>query len=114
MYNKETFGEVIRKLREDQGLPIRKVAAHLDIDPSTLSKIERNERSANREHIRLLSELYNVSEETLLIDYLSDKISYDLIQEQCSDQVLQAAEEKIKYRRNKNMNQAKLDFDRTK
>ncbi len=47
MQNKETFGELIRKLRERNGLPIRKVAAHLDIDPSTLSKIERDERSAN-------------------------------------------------------------------
>lgn len=47
MIQQVTFGEVIKKLREDNGLPLRKVAAHLDIDPSTLGKIERNERSAN-------------------------------------------------------------------
>ena len=31
-----TIGEQIRKLREDQGLPLRKVAAELDIDQSVL------------------------------------------------------------------------------
>ncbi len=42
---KESFREYIRKLREQQGLPLRKVAAVLDIDPSTSSKIERGEKS---------------------------------------------------------------------
>jgi len=38
---KETFGEYIRRLREEMNLPLRKVAAQLDVDTSTLSKIER-------------------------------------------------------------------------
>jgi cytoskeletal protein RodZ len=42
----KTFGEYIRKSREELGLPLRKVAAALDIDTSILSKIERNERRA--------------------------------------------------------------------
>ena len=41
---KETFGEYIRSLRNERGLPIRKVAAFLDIDQSSFSKIERSER----------------------------------------------------------------------
>ena len=44
---KKTFGEIIREGREHEGLPLRKVAAFIDIDPSTLSKIERGERSEN-------------------------------------------------------------------
>jgi transcriptional regulator with XRE-family HTH domain len=42
--NQETFGEIIRKLREDHNMPLRKLAAALDIDQSTLSKIETNQR----------------------------------------------------------------------
>ncbi len=110
MQNKETFGEVIRNMRESQGLPIRKVAAHLDIDPSTLSKIERNERSANKEHIKKLSEIFDVDENELLVSYLSDKISYDLIDEDCSSEVLKVAEEKIKYYRSKTAKQGNLKF----
>ena len=37
----DTFGEFIRKQREKKLLPLRKVAAYLDIDTSTLSKVER-------------------------------------------------------------------------
>lgn len=110
MQNKETFGELIRNLREQNGLPIRKVAAHLDIDPSTLSKIERNERSANREYVKKLSELFNVDERILLVNYLSDKVMYELVNEEFSNEVLKVAEEKIKYLRAKNIKQSKLSF----
>lgn len=108
MQFKETFGENIRKLREQRGLPIRKVAAHLDIDPSTLSKIERNDRSANREMINKLAEILEVDNEHLLVNFLSDKVTYDLLNEECSEKVLQAAEEKIKYFRSKLAQQSKL------
>jgi transcriptional regulator with XRE-family HTH domain len=110
MQNRETFGELIRNLREQNGLPIRKVAAHLDIDPSTLSKIERDERSANREYVKKLSELFNIDEKTLLVNYLSDKVMYELVNEEFSNEVLKVAEEKIKYIRSKNIKQSKLSL----
>ena len=40
MTAKETFGEHLKKLREEHGLPLRKVASASDLDPSTLSKIQ--------------------------------------------------------------------------
>ena len=110
MQNRGTFGELIRNLREQNGLPIRKVAAHLDIDPSTLSKIERDERSANREYVKKLAELFNVDEKILLVNYLSDKVMYELVNEEFSNEVLKVAEEKIKYIRSKNIKQSKLSL----
>jgi transcriptional regulator with XRE-family HTH domain len=53
-----SFGELIRKLRVESVLPLRKVAAILDIDPSTLAKIERNERPTNKEMIINLLRFY--------------------------------------------------------
>ena len=35
----KSFGEYIRRVREERDLPLRKVAAALDIDTSILSKI---------------------------------------------------------------------------
>jgi transcriptional regulator with XRE-family HTH domain len=110
MQKKETFGELIRQLREHHGFPIRKVAAELDIDPSTLSKIERNERSANREHIKKLSDLFQVDEKDLLINYLSDRITYELIDEEFPNEVLKAAEEKIRYQKQKRQRQGNLNL----
>ena len=54
----KTFGEYIRKLREDKQLPLRKVAAALDIDTSILSKIERNERKPTYEMSPVLAETF--------------------------------------------------------
>lgn len=110
MHLKETFGELLRRMREEAGLPIRKVAAHLDLDPSTLSKIERGDRSANKECIPILANLFKVEEKMLLIYYLSDRIFFDLLDEEYSEEVLKAAEEKIRYRRSKNVVQSQLDL----
>ena len=52
-----SVGSQIRKLREDAQMPLRKLASLLDIDQSTLSKIERDERRAN---IQLLEEVAKI------------------------------------------------------
>ncbi|WP_424964407.1 helix-turn-helix domain-containing protein [Ekhidna sp.] len=111
MHNKETFGEIIRNLRELQGLPIRKVAAHLDIDPSTLSKIERGDRNANRDQVVKLSSILNIDEKSLMIDFLSDKVARELLYEEHSKEVLLAAEDKINYVRSTNVKQSRIDFE---
>ena len=100
---KESFGEYIRNLREQSGLPLRKVAALLDIDPSTLSKIERGERSANKEMLPILAELFREDEKKLSLILLSDKVAYDLIDEDNPYRILKAAEDKIKYLKNKSI-----------
>ncbi len=97
MIKRETFGETIRQLRETSGLPLRKVAAHLDIDPSTLGKIERNERTATKEMIEKLAEILGASTKDLLVSFLSDKVAYQLHEEDCTKDVFKVAEEKIKY-----------------
>lgn len=112
MLVKESFGEHIRKLREEYGLPLRKVAAILDIDPSTLSKIERGERSANKEMIPALAKLFKEDMEMLGLILLSDKVAYDLIQEENPSEILKVAEEKIQYLKTKNLQQGKFDFEK--
>lgn len=47
LFKMESLGETIRKRREDKELPLRTVAAYLDIDQAILSKIERVQRNAN-------------------------------------------------------------------
>lgn len=93
----ETLGETIRRLREAKEIPLRKLAALLDIDQSTLSKIERNERNASEEMIEKISKIFNYDYNELKIKLLSDKIAYDLIDEDLSSEVLKVAEQKIEY-----------------
>jgi len=70
----EKFGELIRKHREEKGLPLRKVAAELDVDTSILSKIERSERYANSDLIPILSKQLEIDFKKLQILYLTERI----------------------------------------
>ena len=99
---KKSFGEYIRELRESANLPLRKVAAELDIDTSTLSKIEKNERNANEQIIDGISRIFRIDKSELKLRYLSDKITYQLLDEDNGLEILKVAEEKIKYQRLQN------------
>lgn len=100
--NINTFGHHIRKLREAQNLPLRKIAAQLDIDPSTLGKIERNQRRPTSDMIKKLAKIYKVDEKDLKIKYMSDKISYDLFEENLGREVLKVAEKKMEQLKSRN------------
>lgn len=92
-----TLGEFIRELREKTGLPIRKVAAQLDIDPSLLGKIERNDRQPTKEQIKKLAEIFEQDENYLLSEFVSDQIAYKILEEESDLSILKVAEQKVKY-----------------
>ncbi|SHG02684.1 Helix-turn-helix [Mariniphaga anaerophila] len=71
----ESFGVYIRQLREENNLPLRKVAAQLDIDTSTLSKVERGERPISIDYLKPLSQILNKDYKELQIKFLVDSIN---------------------------------------
>jgi len=91
------IGETIRNLRIDRQLPLRTVAAYLDIDQAILSRIERGKRKATREHIVKLAKYFNVPEKDLLVTWLADKVIYEVADESVAFEALKVAEEKVKY-----------------
>ena len=93
----ETIGQIIRKKRELLGLYLRQVAAYLDIDQAILNKIERNERKLTKVNIEKLAEILELDKEELLVQFMSDKIAYEIAHEDCADRVLKVAETKINY-----------------
>lgn len=94
-----TLGQIIRTKRESLGLLLRHVASHLDIDQAILSKIERNERKPNKDNIIKLAEILKLDKEELLIQFMSEKIAYEIANEDCANKVLKEAEKKVKYLR---------------
>jgi transcriptional regulator with XRE-family HTH domain len=96
-YQMETVGQIIRTKRETLGLLLRQVSAYVDIDQAILSKIERNERKPTKELILKIAEILQLDKEELLIQYMSDKIAFEIADEDCANKVLKAAEEKIQY-----------------
>lgn len=73
-----SFGEYLRNRREQLGLPLRKVAAELDIDTSILSKIERNERVATKEMLPTLAKTLEVQEKEIQIEFIQSTILSEL------------------------------------
>jgi len=91
------FGAKLRKLRESQNLVLRKVAAELDIDTATLSKIELGDRHAKKEHLPILAEIYNTTLEELKTLWLAEKVCEIVADESLGLDALKMAEEHIEY-----------------
>ena len=96
MSKEETFGDYIRKEREGKNLPLRKVAAYLDIDTSTLSKVERSERPASPDYLKPLSEILQLDLKEVQSKFIADKINKDFGGMEHLTHGLKAAEEQIK------------------
>lgn len=96
MNTEETFGVYIKKAREDKELPLRKVAAHLDIDTSTLSKVERGERPASNDYLKPLSEILLLDLKEVQSKFIAAKINKDFGDKEHLTHGLKAAEKQIK------------------
>ena len=97
----DSLGNTIRKLREEKELPLRTVAAFLNIDQAILSKIERGQRKPTREQVVKLAAYFKVKENDLLVAWLSDKLVYEVEDEEMALKALQVAEERVAYLLNK-------------
>lgn len=75
------FGKKIKELRDEQGMLQRQLAAVIEVDTPMYSKIERGERKAKREHVKLIAQKLNVDEKELLTIWLADKV-LDVVDEE--------------------------------
>lgn len=93
----ETIGQILRNKRQALGLLLRQVSAYVDIDQAILSKIERNERKPTSEILDKLAEILELDKEELFVQFISDKIAYEIADKDCAGEVLKVAEQKVKY-----------------
>jgi transcriptional regulator with XRE-family HTH domain len=91
-----TFGNYIRKLREEKQLLLREVASQMNIDTALLSKIERGTRMARKEQVEDLAKALNKSKNELLNFWMADKIVNMIKDEYNSTEILKKVEEEIK------------------
>lgn len=102
----KTFGETVKKLREEQNLPLREVAEKLSIDTSMLGKIEKNSRKPTKQLIEKFAKYFKVNDKDLMIAFLSDAVAYQIMyEEDLSSEVFKVAEKKVKYLKTKKSDQ---------
>lgn len=72
-----SFGSYLKQIREQKKIPQRKVAHRLDIDTSTLSKMELGERQITVSMIEGLADALGLKYRELQIKFISEKIMQD-------------------------------------
>lgn len=107
---KERFGEYIHRLRLESDLTLTKLAAALDIDQSTLSKIENNKRNIPEEILPKLAVVFNLDLKELEREYYSEKVATIIYSQDEYSSLLKLAEEKAKYFKIKETKQTKICF----
>lgn len=99
---KETFGEYIKRLRTENGFTLTQLAAKLDLDSANLSKIENNKREFDERRLTLLSKVFDLDITKLRTEFFSDFIAKKIYENNCDEETLVLAEEKIAYLKSKN------------
>ncbi len=102
MHRSKTIGQTLRELREGKDLLLREVGAKLSIDPTILSKIERDERMPTKEQVKALADFYKEQKNEVIIAWLSDKLVHEVENEDLALQAMIVAEEKIKNKKKSN------------
>jgi transcriptional regulator with XRE-family HTH domain len=90
------FGAYLKALREEKGIPQRKVAHAVDVDTSTLSKMELGERPISINMIRPWANTLNIDFKDLQIKYISEKILDDFTDQEYLDEALDIVKKEIK------------------
>lgn len=92
-----TFGDTVKKLREEKQLPLREVAEVLEIDTSMLGKIEKNNRKPTKQLIEKFAKYFKVNDKDLIVAFLSDEIAHQVLDEEdLSNEIFKVAVEKVK------------------
>lgn len=75
MPDKSSFGEFIRKLRQDRDEPLRVVAAAVGIDSTLLSKLEHGDRFPTEAQIVKFAKFFKLPEGELKGRVIADKVT---------------------------------------
>jgi transcriptional regulator with XRE-family HTH domain len=98
----KTIGEIIREHRERCGMLLREVAQLLKIDTSLLSKIETGDKRPTKEQVIQLAQIFKADERGMLVAYFSDRLVYEVREEDFAGDALKVAEQKIEYLKRSN------------
>ena len=97
----ETFGEYIKRLRKEKELTLTQLAAKLDLDSANLSKIENNKREFDNKRLELLASVLQLDLAKLRTEFFSDVIAKKMYYNNCDNETLILAEQKVEYLKSK-------------
>lgn len=91
-----TVIETIKEKRDSLNLPLRKVAAAADVDTSTWSKIEKEERALRPEMLEGICSLLELDIKEITVQFWSDKLQKELADQEFSADILKETTKKLR------------------
>ncbi len=91
------LGIILRNLRTEKQVPLRVVAAFLEIDAAVLSKIERGIIIPSKVQVLKFAHYFSIDSNILLKDWLSDKVYNEIKDEDLGLEALKVCEERMRY-----------------
>ncbi len=92
-----SIGNTFKNIREEQKLLLEDVTKKTGINKTSLSRIENGKRLPTREQVNLLCKFYKAKKDEIVVQWLSDKIVYEVKDEELALPAMIVAEKKIKY-----------------
>lgn len=92
-----SIGDTLKEIRETRGFNLQDVALKTDINYTVLSRIETGKRLPTKPQVQSLAYFYNYSEQELIKYLISDKILYEIQNEDYGLEGFLLAEQRIKY-----------------
>lgn len=92
-----SIGDTLKEIRETRGFNLQDVSLKTDINYTVLSRIETGKRLPTKPQVQSLANFYNYSEQELIKYLISDKILYEIQNEDYGLEGLLLAEQRIKY-----------------
>ena len=105
-----TFGEFLRTERNKKELNQTDFGQPFGIIMTDISKIENNHKKFPFEKLKQLSKFLEIDYIILKNLFVADKLVDEVYKYECTDAVLSVAENQLKYARNKNVKQGKLEI----
>jgi len=101
----KSTGKTFKNIREERKLLLEDVTKKTGINKTLLSRIENGKRLPTRKQLNLLCKYYKIEKDEIVIQWLSDKIIYEVKDEDLALPAMMVAEEKIKYGTNGHIHQ---------
>lgn len=92
-----SIGDTLKEIRETRGFNLQDVALKTNINYTVLSRIETGKRLPTKPQVQNLAKFYNYSEQELIKYLISDKILYEIQNEDFGMEGFLLAEQRIKY-----------------
>ena len=92
-----SVGNILKDIRETNNFSLQDVTLATKINYTLLSRIETGKRLPTKEQIKKLAVFYKYDEKELIKHLISDKIIYEIKDEEFGVEAMQLAEKKIQY-----------------